>query len=116
MWRLLTDENINGDIIRGLLRRRPELELVRVQDVGLNSTDDPMILEWAAAHNFILVTHDQATMPDFAYQRVADAQAMPGIFVINDRVSLRQAIDEILLLDEYSDQDEWNNMIVYLPL
>jgi hypothetical protein len=35
MLRLLADENFHGDAIDGLLARRPELDLVRVQDVGL---------------------------------------------------------------------------------
>lgn len=35
MLRLLSDENFNGDIIRGLLLRYPTLDLLRVQDVGL---------------------------------------------------------------------------------
>ncbi len=41
---------------------------------------------------------------------------MPGMFVVNDRMPLRQAIDEILFLDEYSEQDEWEQLVVYLPL
>ena len=49
MTRLLTDENFDGDIVRGLLRRMPDLDVVRVQDVGLAETPDPNILAWAAA-------------------------------------------------------------------
>jgi hypothetical protein len=37
--RLLSDENFNGAILRGLIRRLPELDLVRVQDVGLIHSD-----------------------------------------------------------------------------
>ncbi len=32
---LAADENFNNDIIRGLLRRKPDLDIVRIQDVGL---------------------------------------------------------------------------------
>jgi predicted nuclease of predicted toxin-antitoxin system len=65
--RLLTDENFDGDIVRGLLRRMPELDVVRVQDVGLAETPDPNILAWAAADQRILLTHDRDTVPGFAY-------------------------------------------------
>lgn len=46
MVRLLADENFNGDIVRGLLLRRPELDLVRVQDVELDGLEDPDVLTW----------------------------------------------------------------------
>ncbi|MCA9939319.1 MAG: DUF5615 family PIN-like protein [Anaerolineales bacterium] len=65
--RWLSDENLNADILRGLLLRRPYLDLVRVQDVGLRGSDDPTVLAWAAANDRIMLTHDRATMPDFAY-------------------------------------------------
>lgn len=35
MLRLLADENFNGDIVRGLLLQKPDLDVIRVQDVGL---------------------------------------------------------------------------------
>jgi predicted nuclease of predicted toxin-antitoxin system len=66
MLALLSDENMNGDIIRGLFLRRAEMDLVRVQDVGLAGADDLTVLSWAAAQNGIILTHDRATMPAFA--------------------------------------------------
>ena len=51
MLRLVTDENFNGDIVRGLLRRHPELDLVRVQDVGLVETPDPTSLSGPPARD-----------------------------------------------------------------
>ena len=45
--KLLADENFRGAIVRGLLRQRPDLDLVRVPDIGLGEADDPMILAWA---------------------------------------------------------------------
>ncbi len=66
--RLLTDENFNGSILRGLMRRLPGLDIVRVQDVGLIHADDPIILEWAANEGRILLTHDVATITVYAYE------------------------------------------------
>ena len=68
MLKLLADENFNGEIHRGLLRLLPNLDLIRVQDVGLLSADDPTILEWAAENGRIVLTHVRATFPDFAYE------------------------------------------------
>jgi len=115
MVRLLSDENFNGDIVRGLLRHRPTLDLRRVQDVGLEEADDPTILAWAAEHNRIVLTHDRATMPDFAYARVLAGESMPGVFVVHDRLAVGQAIEELLLIEACSNQAEWANLAVYLP-
>jgi len=37
-----------------------EIDVVRVQDVGLIGTSDPFILEWAAANHRVVLTHDSA--------------------------------------------------------
>ncbi len=116
MLRLLSDENFNGNILRGLFLRQPNLDLLRVQDVDLQEADDPTILEWAAINNRILLTHDRATMPDFAYDRLLKSQDMAGMFVVNDRMSFSEAIDELLLLVDVTEQLEWESKILYLPL
>jgi Domain of unknown function (DUF5615) len=116
MLRLVSDENFNGDIVRGLLLRRPTLDLVRLQDTGLEGVEDPAVLAWAAEHNRIPLTHDRATMPDFAYARMAARKPMPGVFVIDDRLPVRQAIDELLLVDAGSERAEWAGLVLYLPL
>ena len=55
--------------MRGLLRRRPEIDIVTVQDAGLSGIDDPSLLEWAAREGRILLTHDMTTMTHHAYER-----------------------------------------------
>ena len=85
MLRFLSDENFHGDVVRGLLILCSGLDLMRAQDVGLEGADDPDVLAWAAADDRILLTHDRATMPDFAHARCASGDAMPGVFVLNDR-------------------------------
>jgi predicted nuclease of predicted toxin-antitoxin system len=36
--------------------------------MGLSEADDPTVLEWAAQHNRVVLTHDIATMTNFAYE------------------------------------------------
>lgn len=116
MLRLLADENFNGDIVRGLLLRQPDLDLLRVQDVGLLGADDPEILAWAAENKRIVLTHDRATMFDYAFDRVAAGEEMAGVFVLHDRFPVGQAIEEILLMSACSEQAEWNGRAVRLPI
>jgi predicted nuclease of predicted toxin-antitoxin system len=116
MLRLLADENFNNDIVRGVLRRNPGLDLVRVQDTGLGETDDPLILEWAARETRQVLTHDSNTMPGFAKNRIEAGQPMAGLFVVGQHASLSAVIEDILLVAEYSDPSEWAQRIVYLPL
>ena len=116
MLRLASDENFNGDIVRGLHLHCPDLDLIRLQDIGLEGVEDPTVLAWAAANDRILLTHDRATMPDFAYVRVMAGQPMPGVIVVSNRLSIRQAIDDIVLLAECSDENEWDGQVIYLPL
>lgn len=116
MFRLLADENFDNDILRGVLRRLPGLDFVRVQDVGLIGAQDPEILQWAADEGRILLTHDVATMTMFAYQRLADGLPMPGVIEVGTNVSVQQAIADILLIVEGSEPEEWACQITYLPL
>ncbi len=41
MISLAFDENFNNDVVRGLLRRNPALDAVRVWDAGFGGSDDP---------------------------------------------------------------------------
>lgn len=116
MLRLLADENFNNDILRGLLRRNPDLDIVRAQDVGLSGADDPTLLEWAAQHGRVLLTHDVTTITRDAYERIQAGKPMPGVFEVSRSVSIRTAIEHILLLAEYSFDGEWEGQIRYLPL
>lgn len=116
MLKLISDENFDGDILRGLFRRRPDLDVVRVQDVGLSATSDPDILEWAAKEGRIVLTHDRDTMPNFAYDRVRVGQPMPGVFLVSDLMPLGQTIDEILLAVECLPPEECKDVVRFFPL
>jgi len=82
MLKLAADEDFNNRIVRGLLRRAPDIDLKRVQDAGLLSADDPSVLEWAAGEGRVLLTHDVTTMKKHAFARISAGLPMPGVFEI----------------------------------
>jgi hypothetical protein len=116
MLLLAADENFNNDILRGLLRRKPDLDIVRIQDEGLSGADDPAVLEWAAKEGRILLTHDVSTITHYAYDRVRAGRPMPGIFEVSCDIPVNIVIDDILLLAEYSLDGEWEGQVRHLPL
>jgi len=116
MLRLAADEDFNNRILRGLIRRQPELDIVRVQDAGLPGKGDIEVLEWAATEGRVLLTHDVTTMKRHADDRTAAQLSMPGVFEISQEIPIGQAIEEILLLAECSLEGEWEGQIRFLPL
>lgn len=84
--------------------------------MGLRTADDLTILQWAADDGRVLVSHDIKTVPDFAHDRVAAGQPMPGVFVVPTSMPIGEAIDELSLVAEASEPDEWADRVLYLPL
>ncbi len=114
--RFLADENFNGRVISGLVRRVPEIKIDIAQRVGLSGASDVEVLEWAACANAIVLTHDASTVPDFAYDRMRSGQPMPGVVVIPSHSVIGATIDDLVLLATCSLPGEWEGQVIYLPL
>jgi hypothetical protein len=116
MIRLLADEDFDHNILRGVLRRNPDLDIVSVQESGLSGREDPFVLEWAASEGRPLLTHDANTMTAYAYARVNANLIMPGVFVVRRTLPIADVIEELLTLAEYSDEGDWNGKVSFLPV
>jgi hypothetical protein len=116
MLRLASDADVHGGIIRGLRRRHPEIDLVRVHDALPEGAPDPQVLAWAAAEGRVLITNDRNTIVGFARERVAAGQPVPRIIATTNEQSIGSAINDILLLAEYMpDEEIRGQIIVFLP-
>jgi len=115
--RFLADENFDNDILRGVLRENPDFDVIRVQDTEIYQADDSTLLAWAARENRILLSHDVNTLVGLAYQRIAKGLPTPGVIEITkQKISIGQAIDELILIEGASEAEEWENKVTYLPL
>ncbi len=116
MLRLASDADVHGEIIRGLRRRRPEIDLVRAQDALPEGTPDPEVLAWASAEKRVLITNDRNTMVGRAYQRVPAGEPVPGLIATTNDQSIGSAIADILLIAEYMPEEEIRDqVVVFLP-
>ena len=92
------------------------MDVVRVQDVGLSGVDDPQVLENAARLGRVLLTHDAATVPDFAYERVGQGQPMPGVLIVKRSLTIQEAIEAVLLFMDLAADDDLDAQVYHLPL
>lgn len=116
MLRLVADEDFNNDILRGLKRREPTLDIVRVQDVGLRMADDETHLTWAAQEGRVILSHDHATLIAAAYRRVELGLPMSGVIEVSKDMAVGHAIDDILLLAVGSYEGELDGRVLFVPL
>ncbi len=116
MLRLLSDEDVHDDILRGLRRREPALDLVRALDVGLAHTPDPLILAWAAAQRRILITGDLNTMVGFAWDPVRAGQPMAGVLALLENTGIGRVLDDLLLVALGYESEEIKDQVLYIPL
>jgi uncharacterized protein DUF5615 len=116
MIRLLTDEDFNHAILRGLIRRVPHLDFLLVHDVGLTGQPDPVLLRWAASKHRTIITHDVKTMVRYAEQLLRQGDPMAGLIVVPQTLRIGAAIDNIEMVVECYSQSEMRNKVEYLPL
>jgi hypothetical protein len=116
MLRLISDQNFSGRILRGVGLRIQDLDLVRALDSGLAQAPDPVLLQWAAEEERILLTHDVNTIPGFAYNRVRAGLGMPGVFLVDSHMAIGEAIDQLVVVIECSTPEEWKDRVEFFPL
>jgi hypothetical protein len=116
MLKNLADEDLNNRILRGLVRQKPDLDVLRVQDIHMRGVADRVVLEWASQHERVLLTHDVSTMTLFAHERMRSGQRVADIIEVPQSLPVGQAIEDILLIAHVYNPEEFENRIEYLPL
>jgi predicted nuclease of predicted toxin-antitoxin system len=114
--RFLADENFNNDVLQGIWRIDDSVDIIRVQDTEVYQAKDPVVLEFAAQHNLILLTHDERTMSNDAFARLAAGLSFPGVIVVSQDLPIKSVIDDLLIIAGASEPHEWVDQVRRLPL
>lgn len=112
---LQADADLNEDIVAGVIRREPHIDFQTATEANLRGLSDQNVLTVAARENRILVTHDRRTMPTHFANFILSNNS-PGVFIVGQNLSIRIAIEELALIWAASDNEEWINLIVDLPI
>jgi len=109
------DADFDQDIVRGILRRQPEIDFQTATAARLEGLSDFEVLALAASQGRILVTHDRKTMPWY-FAELMTHNISPGVLIVSHKLSLKNAIDSLVLIWAASDESEWVNCIASIPL
>ena len=113
--RFQADADLNHVIVKATLRREPRIDFRTAHAAGLSGLHDRDVLALAAQAGSLLITHDRKTMPrhfaEFIQQKTSS-----GLIVIPQKLPIRIAVDDLLLIWEASEAEEWMNRIQSLPL
>jgi hypothetical protein len=113
--RLQADADFNEVIVRAVLRREPTADFRTAPAARLAGLDDPAVLKLAAEAGRMLVTHDRKSMPDHFAEFIL-TQTSAGVLVIPQKLSVRRAVDDLILIWTATEAEEWINRIYALPL
>jgi len=84
-------------------------------EAGLEGVPDPEVLAFATRQNRILVTSDLRTMPRHFGEFLEWNGHCAGVFLVKQRASLADVIEDLILIWAASDAVEWNDRIVEIP-
>lgn len=114
----LLDEHIPHRLRKGLKQRIPDLVVRRIGDVDAPpiGTLDPDILRWCETSGFLLITNNRASMPVHLQEHFTHGRHIPGIFLLSNQMTLSQTIEELILVWEVAEAEEYFDQIRYLPV
>ena len=113
--RFQADADLNYIIVKATLRREPTVDFQTAHTAGLVGVSDPEVLALAAHAGRILVTHDRKSMPTHFAEFIRHTISA-GVIIIPQKLSVRAAVDDLLLIWTASETEEWQNSIQVLPL
>lgn len=112
--RFQADADFNQIIVIGTLRREPNIDFQIVSAAGLEGLDDKEVLEIAAREGRILVSHDRKTMP-IHFAEFISSGTSAGVLIVSQNLSVKSAIESLILIWEASSAEEWVNQILSIP-
>lgn len=113
--RFQADADLNEIILLAAIRREPAIDFQTAAAANLFRLKDPDVLAVASREGRLLVTHDQRTMPRH-FARFIARNTSPGILVVPQHLSVAAAVEDLLLIWNASEAEEWINRICFLPV
>jgi len=116
--RFLLDEHLSPRLKTALLRLAPAVDVLRVGDPGAPTlgTPDPELLRYLEISQHMLVTSNRASMPAHLEAHWAAGGHLWGLLWIRPGTTLGRLAQELHLIWEASEAEEWADRVAWIPL
>ncbi len=114
----LVDENTTPALADQLRRIQPKMTVKKIGDEETppKGTSDPEILCWLECKGFSLVTQNRKSMPQHLKDHLEKGHHVQGIFTLRPKAFMKEVIDDLLLIWELAEHEEYRDQIVHIPL
>lgn len=115
--RFLLDENLSPRLKTALLRLAPTIDVTRVGDPGAPAlgTPDPDVLGYLEIAQRILVTSNRASMPGHLQEHWVAGGHLWGLLWVRPGVSTSRLAQELHLIWQASEAEEWIDRLDWIP-
>lgn len=113
--RFQADADLNQNIVRAVRRRDPAIDFQTAHDARLYGMDDDVVLAQAAEAGRLLVSHDYRTMPTH-FATFVTTRTSAGVLLVSQALPVAEVVEDLLLIWEASEAEEWINRFDTLPL
>ncbi|MCY7331414.1 MAG: DUF5615 family PIN-like protein [Pseudanabaena sp. CAN_BIN31] len=115
--RFLLDENLSPKLKFAVLRFNPEIDIVRVGDIDTPSsgTLDPDILKYLEISQRLLITDNRKSMPAHLEDHWSSGGHIWGLLWLKPNATLSAWVEELYLIWETSEAEEWIDKIDWIP-
>jgi Domain of unknown function (DUF5615) len=115
--RFLLDENLSPRLKPAVLRLNPEIDILRIGEPATPSlgTLDPDVLNYLESSQRLLVTNNRNSMPGHLEAHWAENKQIWGLFWIRPDTPLGVLAQELCMIWETSEAEEWINNLDWIP-
>lgn len=113
----LLDENLSPRFKEAVLRLEPNIDILRVGDRGAPElgTLDPELLTFLEVSQRVLVTDNRKSMPEHIKAHWAAGGHIWGLFWLRPGMTVGRYAEELFLVWETSQAEEWIDRLEWIP-
>lgn len=115
--KFLLDENLSPRLKVAVLRLNPEIDILRVGEPNTPPLGalDPDVLQYLGLSQRLLVTDNRTSMPEHLEAYWQKNQQIWGLFWIRPTTTMGKLAEELIMIWETTEAEEWIDIVDWIP-